>query len=253
MRAGSVRLALLAVTIAGCAAHAPPAPGGGPDETGGQGGWAGSDGGDDSGVDTLCLAWLEEQGLPFRRLPPLGEVRTPVEVTGPLGPVRLSPRAGRAPQMDCNLARALAEAAPLFADLGVTTLSFSGAYDYRTRRRSTQLSEHARGLAIDVHVIGTGDGPLDVTRDFEAGVGAWRGLQPGPEALDACIGQPRTPGGRTLRTLACRLKLHSAFRVVVTPDDNADHRDHLHLETFPDTLARVRKLVGVLPLRNGPR
>jgi hypothetical protein len=30
------------------------------------------------------------------------------------------------------------------------------------------------------------------------------------------------------------LKLHTEFRVVVTPDDDSDHRDHLHLEVFPD-------------------
>jgi hypothetical protein len=226
------------VPLLACAAHAPPTADLEP-----------AAGANDDG-DSVCLDWLQEHRLSYVPAPALGdEVRTPIEVRGPLGPVRLVPRAGRAPQMDCGLARALVEAGPIFEELGVHTLYFSGAYDHRMRRDRNQLSQHAHGLAIDVHVLGTSSGALDVARDFEAGVGRWRDLAPGEGALEACIGAPRTPAGRALRTLACRLKLHSAFRVIVTPDDDADHRDHLHLETFGDTLARVRRIVGVLPLR----
>jgi hypothetical protein len=200
--------------------------------------------------DAVCLRWLEEHHLAFEPVE-LDDVRTPIEVRGPLGGIQLVPRAGRPPRMDCSLAQALAEAGPIFDELGIRTLSFSGAYDRRMRRNSPRLSEHAHGLAIDVHVLGTAAGDLDIARDFEAGAGAWRHLTPGEGALEACIGTPRTEKGRALRTLVCRLKLHSAFRVIATPDDDADHRDHLHLETFPDTLARVRRIVGVLPLR-GP-
>jgi len=200
------------------------------------------------GPDTVCLRWLDEHGLGFVPVD-IAEVRTPIEVRGPLGSVALVPRAGRPPQMDCSLARALFEAAPIFDELGVRALYFSGAYDHRYRRDSPRLSEHAHGLAIDVHAVATPDGDLEIARDFEAGVGAWRRLIPGEGALEACIGAPRTLRGRALRTLACRLKLHSAFRAIATPDDNADHRDHLHLETFPDELARVRRIVGALPVR----
>ena len=198
--------------------------------------------------DDLCLQGLEERRVAYTPVT-LADVRTPIEVRGPLGAIQLVPRAGRSPQMDCSLAQALVEAGPIFDELGIRTLYFSGAYDRRSRRNSPRLSEHAHGLAIDVHVLGTGAGDLDIARDFEAGAGAWRNLSPGEGALEACIGAPRTDKGRALRTLVCRLKLHSAFRVIVTPDDDADHRDHLHLETFPDTLARVRKIVGALPVR----
>jgi hypothetical protein len=231
-----VRALVGAALLLACAAHAPEAP---PPEAEAA----------ESGADTVCLQWLADHQVDYVPVPALDEVRTPIEVRGPLGAVRLVPRAGRPPQMDCGLARALVEAAPIFAELGVHTLHFSGAYDHRMRRDGSRLSEHAHGLAIDVHVFGRDGGDLDVARDFEAGAGAWRNLTPGEGALAACIGDPRTPNGRALRTLACRLKLHSAFRVIATPDDDADHRDHLHVETFGDTLARVRRLVGVLPLR----
>ena len=198
--------------------------------------------------DALCLQWLQEHGVAFLPVE-LEEVRTPIEVRGPLGAVQLVPRAGRPAQMDCSLAQALVEASPIFEELGIRTLSFSGAYDRRMRRHAPRLSQHAYGLAIDVHGLETDTGHLEITRDFEAGAGAWRNLAAGPGALEACIGAPRQEKGRALRTLACRLKLHSAFRAIATPDDDSDHRDHLHLETFPDTLARVRRIVGALPVR----
>lgn len=234
--ARSVLAAALASGLA-CGAHAPPPDVARSSEV-------------SSGADTVCLEWLDQQGVAY--VPALAlaeEVHTPIEVQGALGAVRLVPRAGRAPQMDCGLARALVEASPIFQELGVHTLYFSGAYDHRMRRDRNQLSQHAHGLAIDVHVLGTDRGDLDVTRDFEAGVGRWRDIVPGEGVLEACIGRPRTTAGHDLRALVCRLKLHSAFRVIATPDDDADHRDHLHLETFEDTVARVRRIVGVLPLR----
>jgi hypothetical protein len=132
--------------------------------------------------------------------------------------------------MDCVLARALIQAGGIFEELGITTLAFSAAFDHRTRRGSSEASAHAYGLAIDVHVIRGAFGEYDVRERFERGVGLWRGLRKDPSLLDACVGQPVTKEGRVLRQLACRLKLHPAFRVIVTPDDDADHQDHLHLE-----------------------
>jgi len=132
--------------------------------------------------------------------------------------------------MDCVLARALVEAGGIFEELGITGLAFSAAFDQRTRRGSSEVSAHAYGLAIDVHVIRCAFGEYDVHQRFERGVGLWRGLRKDPGLLDACVGQPATKEGRVLRLLACRLKLHPAFRVIVTPDDDLDHQDHLHLE-----------------------
>jgi hypothetical protein len=228
-----VRRALAALGVLACAAHPPEPESPGPET---------------EAPDQVCLSWLDEHRLAFVPVE-IAEVRTPIEVRGPLESVALVPRAGRPPRMDCSLARALAEAAPIFDELGVRALYFSGAYDHRYRRDSPRLSQHARGLAIDVHAVATADGLLEVSRDFEPGVGVWRNLVPGEGALEACIGQPRTDRGRALRELACRLKLHSAFRAIATPDDDDDHRDHLHLETFPDALARARHIVGVLPVR----
>lgn len=206
-----------------------------------------------SSDDAACRRFLEEHRVPFRTGPATRGVRNPVELQGPISGVRLVPRARRPALMDCELLRALVEAASVFAAASITELHFSGAYDYRTRRHSDQLSAHARGLAIDVHAFRGPAGALDVTRDFEPGVGTWRGLVPQAGEIAACIGTPTTDPGRRLRTLACRLKHHSAFRVIVTPDDDADHRDHIHFEAFPDAVTRVSRVLGVLPLRKPGR
>jgi hypothetical protein len=194
--------------------------------------------------DLVCLRFLNEHAIPFVPGEPVTGVRTPVELRGPVGGIRLSPRAGRPPLMDCELLRALWEAGPVLAEAGVDELSFSGAYDYRTRHGSSQLSAHAFGLAIDVHEFRGPRGAMNITRDFEKGAGHWRGIVTRAGDINGCIGSPRTSKGRRLRRLVCELKHHSAFRVIVTPDDNDDHRDHIHIEAFADSETRVARVMG---------
>ena len=194
--------------------------------------------------DLVCQRFLDEHGIPFVPGAPVNGVRTPVELRGPVRGIRLSPRVGRPPLMDCELLRALWEAGPVLAQAGVDELSFSGAYDYRTRHGSSQLSAHAFGLAIDVHEFRGPRGAMNIARDFERGAGRWRGIVTREGDIEGCIGAPRTSKGRRLRRLVCELKHHSAFRVIITPDDNDDHRDHIHIEAFSDAETRVARVMG---------
>jgi len=138
--------------------------------------------------------------------------------------------------MDCRLAVALVDARPVFSKLGITSLEYSAAYDYRNRRRSNQLSQHAAGLAIDVHAFRTVEHEYVVARAFERRGGRWRNAPPGPGWFQSCVGRPRTSGGTLLRRLACRLRLEESLRLILTPDDDRDHRDHFHIEARPDPL-----------------
>jgi hypothetical protein len=156
-------------------------------------------------ANRACLRSLTELSIPFVIAKPVRGLRTPVEIVGPIKGVGLVPRAARLPLMDCELARTLAEVAPVLRQQGIIGLVFSGAYDYRTRRGSARLSAHAHGLAIDVHAVSTRRGQLlDVAQDW-----------------------------RRLRVLAGRLRQHPSVRYVITPDDNDDHHDHLHIEAYP--------------------
>jgi hypothetical protein len=204
--------------------------------------------GDAEGPSKTCLAGLRDRGVAFVEAAPTKGVRTPLRLVGStLGPLRLVMRerkpGGVMPVMDCELARALLDAAPIFQLAGVRDLLFSGIYQYRTRRGSSRLSEHAHGLAIDVHQFGMVDGKvIDVQRDFEPGVGDW----PKDRVLDmvTCVGTPENPPGRTLRELACSLRMASVFREIITADDNSDHDNHFHIEAFPDALTRTRALLS---------
>jgi hypothetical protein len=189
--------------------------------------------------DRECLSFLRQVNMPHAASTAVRGIRTPVVVRGPFQGISLVPRGRREALMDCTLARALYEAGPIFKAAGAGGLEYSAAYDYRQRRDANLISAHAHGLAIDVHAIRTNSRRYVVASDFESGVGEWKRLRPGPGALAACIGNPRTDAGRLLRTLVCRLKLNTSFRVLVTPDDNADHRDHFHLEVYPDVLLDV--------------
>jgi hypothetical protein len=122
--------------------------------------------------------------------------------------------------MACELVHTLFHAEPVFASLGITDLVYSEAYDYRTRRHSHRLSEHAHGLAIDVHRFRDWKGnEYNVARDYP---------------LD-------NEQGRRLRTLASRLSQSGLFRIILTPADNADHYNHYHLEAFPGPLTAVAR------------
>jgi hypothetical protein len=199
-----------------------------------------------SSPDRDCLQGLSEEHVAFVEAPPTKGVRTPIRLRGPLGSISLQLRgrdasSGEGPLLDCALARALLDVGPVFDAAGIRTLVYSGTYQYRHRRGGSKLSEHAHGLAIDVHALVARDGTVyDVRRDFERGVGAWTMVA----EADVCVGSPTTAPGRFLRQLACRLRAGSVLREVITADDNSDHDDHFHLEAFPDAYTRARALLS---------
>jgi hypothetical protein len=184
-------------------------------------------------ADRQCLASLREWGVPFVPAAATTGIRTPIQITGPIRGVRLIAR-GKPPLMDCQLGHALARVAPRMRELGVTGLSFSGTYQYRNVAGTTRLSGHAHGLAIDVHALETGLGLLDVQRDYPKDGGRWAAASRSRGQVATCVGDPPTAAGRLLRTLACDLRSDPVLALVMGPDDNYDHRNHLHLEAHLD-------------------
>ena len=112
---------------------------------------------------------------------------------------------------DCRLALALARLAPELRALGITAIRFSGAYSYRMARVG-RLSLHAYGLALDVHEVTALGQSYVVARDFAKGL------------PNGCA-----EGAPLLNRLTCRLAQLRMFQELLTPDSNADHRDHLHI------------------------
>lgn len=156
-----------------------------------------------------CLDALKQRGVAFTPLRDLKGVENPIEVHGPLGGIIFYANDGRSLTLDCRLAVALQDLAPIFRSYGVTRARFSGAYSYRATR-SGRLSHHALGLAIDIHEVFFGTRSFSVENDFRMNVGC-------------------QPGNPSLNELSCAMRQTRFFEEFLTPDFNRDHRDHLHI------------------------
>ncbi len=162
-----------------------------------------------------CLAWLAQRDIAFHEIPPKPGMVTPVAVTGPIGGVRYETAGVTSLVCDCRLAVALDWLGPELESFGIKQVEHSGAYVYRSTR-SGRPSLHALGLAIDVHQLRIGGRRLLVSRDYQRGTGP------------SC-----EQGSPVLNRLACELDRTGLFEQVITPDDDSDHRDHLHFAIAP--------------------
>ena len=121
---------------------------------------------------------------------------------------------------DCRLIVAFYRVAPALQRAGVSEVRYSGAYSYRMSRTG-RLSLHAYGLAVDVHALVVDGKLLEVERDFRRGL-----------AGCACDAEP------PLNRVACRLRSVHLFRELLTPDYDADHRNHFHVGLAPSKADR---------------
>ena len=183
-----------------------------------------------TGATDACMQVLREAGVQVERADDRDDggfcqVRGAVRITGgmvtPLSPGGLT--------MQCPLAvryviwdrQVLQPAAQEVFGSRVARVENFGSYSCRRIYGSTEVndrpSEHARANALDVAAVRLEDGrTVSVALD-------WGGQ--GPAGTD---------GERFLKRLrdgACRV-----FSTVLTPDYNAAHRDHLHLDGAPRPL-----------------
>jgi len=176
-----------------------------------------------AGADALCHAELDARGLAWTPAQRAG-IADAVTLSGALGGV-VWRAPGKDPLViDCSLAVSLAEAGRYFLAVGITEARWSSAYSVRNVRGTNHRSKHSFGLAIDVpRFTGADLGLLAVTLDFEPGLG---------DGTD-CVGQPMTQAGAVLKVLQCQLVRSGLFYLVLSPDYDDAHHDHLHLEARP--------------------
>lgn len=176
-----------------------------------------------------CMQTLRDAGVQVVRAPDQDDggfcqVRGAVRITGgqvtpitPAGLVMQCPLAVRYVVWDRQVLK------PAAAALGTTPARVESFGTYSCRRIYGSVndfdrpSEHARANALDVGGVRLADGrTVSVLND-------WSGTGPaGPEAASFL---------RTLRDGACRV-----FGAVLTPDYNAAHANHLHLDGAPYSL-----------------
>lgn len=183
--------------------------------------------------DTACLQDLQRLQVSFQPLQSFSSE----DGCGIANPVRVSAAViawNRPGTMSCSLARTLvrfeAEVVQPLAlqhfGQSVRRIHHAGSYDCRTRRtdktkvaarvggsKGGRLSEHAKGMALDISAFELADGRMVSLKKH------WRGAGASSDFLQDV--------GRA----SC-----SVFNVVLTPNHDRSHQDHFHLDIGPYTL-----------------
>ena len=171
----------------------------------------------------VCLQKLRELAIPFQvyagaALPT--PVPAPVEVTGPIAGVEFKMvHPERTLLFSCELVARLPEIAAVLHKHGVRKVAVISAY-----RETPRTSFHTLGLALDMWRFTTDHGTLSVLQQFEH--------TPDRPTCDAP--PAHTSEAATLRAIACDLAATHKISSVLTPNYNAGHKDHFHLDLRPD-------------------
>lgn len=176
-----------------------------------------------------CGAELARRKLAVARYRGRAEgVATPVRITGPLGGVRFATPGPKVPYgvLDCRLALALSDLAPLLARHGVVEVRIDNMYRPHAHLPGKRKpSQHSFGLAVDLTRLKRKDGgEWVVERDFQGAIG---------EPVCGEASRPQTELGdeaSALRDLICDIARSGLFHHILTPNHDAAHRDHFHLD-----------------------
>ncbi len=178
-----------------------------------------------------CYAELRDAGVRFERVnqASAGGVSQPIKLVGPIDGVNIyggGKKNAPTNYLDCRLALALLEWAPLLRASGVVGLHHYSMYRRAaTVGQSAKVSGHAHGRAIDVAFFEMSDGrKLSVLDD-------WTHRARGAEPCE--VASAARSGDRVMRELVCEATERALFQMVLTPHYNEAHRNHVHLEIDP--------------------
>jgi hypothetical protein len=182
-----------------------------------------------------CHAWLDLYQVAFTLGPNNEGVGDPVTATVPINGVEYryventNPRATMF--ADCELILSLAKAAPIMRARGIVEVADIGIYNYRCIGGGTPpdcpngISQHAYAKAIDLAGFTDGAG------EYASVLDDWV-IDPSGEATCAAATEPGKDA--FLHELICELKARAIWNIVLTPNYNADHRNHFHVDLTPD-------------------
>lgn len=183
-----------------------------------------------------CEAELTRRTVPFVRGGATPGVLEPVRLRGPLHGVTIHSALSAAQRLkssmeifDCRLVMALDDFTTLAARLDIVEMIHLSVYRSRANGGCTPKyagQQHCAALAIDVGTFKKRDGSvLSVEKDFAGHVGS--------ATCGAAAQPPTTPNGRALWGLVCDAAARAIFHVMLTPNFNAQHFNHVHLEITP--------------------
>jgi hypothetical protein len=190
-------------------------------------------------LDTAtCEAELVRRGVPFARGEATAGVMAPERLRGPLHGVTISTGASQAVRekstmeiFDCRLVLALDDFAAMAAPRGITQMLHISAYRPKSANGCTDKYpglQHCAALAVDIAQFRLSNGSVwNVQKDFQGQIGA---ATCGPTA--------RAPGptaaSQGLHALVCDAAARGIFHVMLTPNYNAEHFNHFHVEITPN-------------------
>ncbi|MFV8752541.1 extensin family protein [Nannocystaceae bacterium ST9] len=120
--------------------------------------------------------------------------------------------------VSCALALALDEFGELLASKDAVEVAHIGTYNCRVIAGTDTLSQHAFGYAIDLGGFTLADDTyITVYDDWEDGVA-----------------DPVTFAGQWLKDLTDQRHDQGIFNIILTPEYNAAHDDHVHVDLTPD-------------------
>ena len=181
-----------------------------------------------------CKAALAFHGVTFTEGGASPGIADPISAQVPIGGITYRVLGANNPRQmiygDCTLVRSLAEAAPILAARGIVEVADLGIYNYRCIGGGTPpncpngISQHAYAKAIDIAGVTDAAGAFfSVNDDWVID----------PNAEETCAA-PTEPGkDQFLHELICALKAARVWSIVLTPNYNADHRNHFHVDLTP--------------------
>lgn len=197
----------------------------------------------DPEVDS-CEGWLDLYKLDYTAGPTSQGVADPITVKVPINGMSFRYSGGTAPRKtlfgDCALMKSLAEAAPILRAHDIKEVTDIGVYNYRCIDQSLtppncSMSQHAYAKAIDLAAFTTTD---DTTYTVKTD---WV-IDP---ADDTCSATTEGDKDAFLHRLICELKANEVWNIVLTPNYNAAHRDHFHVDLTTSSDFITRSLSGL--------
>ncbi len=189
-----------------------------------------------------CYGWLDLYLLDYERGPNNEGVDLPVTVTTPINGMVYryfyndDPRASFF--MHCELALALAKAAPIMRERDIVEVLDIGVYNYRCIGREGEppdcpqgISQHAYAKAIDLAGFTTSNDEFYSVNDDWVIDG---------DGESTCGAATEGPKDEFLHEIICTMKAEGVWNIALTPNYNAGHRNHFHvdLKTGSDFIKR---------------
>jgi hypothetical protein len=178
-----------------------------------------------------CRQILDGVGQKYTVGPMNKGVKDPITVTLPIRGLNFFAYGGTKAQtalfMDCSLAVALHKLAGALQPKGIVALEHIGIYNYRCigggnpDTDNCTPSMHAQARGIDIHELRDMAGTTyNVETDWIID----------PDAEKTCSAKTANVKDALLHEVACNWNALAIFNIILTPNYNADHRNHFHVD-----------------------